>query len=361
MFRTICRYAIVFSFLAAPTFAQDIPAPNRTAVPTTDAHRDVIREGVAFHDRGEYDNAIRKYQEVLAESPGDTMALYELGFSFFAKGDYTRSLETALAGAQYDSPHLSGFYVLIGNNYDQLRQPEKAVKAYQAGIKRFPDDGQLRYNIAVTYLTLNKSEDAKKNLKESVRLNPNHPSSHLGLGQLFQKEEYRIPALLAFARFLVLEPNSPRSLAALRTLRDLMQSGVRKDDGKNVTILLNPSEKKDEGDFSALSTMLALVGAGRHLQENKGKSEIQLSVEGLDTFLAILSESTGEKKGSGFAWNYYRPYFVEMKRRELVEPFCYLIHRSSNDPEVTAWLSKNAERVNQLIAWSKSYEWESRK
>src|SRR5215471_6370194 len=130
------RLTIVLCLFGVVAAAQDIPAPNRTAIPSTDAHRAIIREGVAFHDQGDFDRAIRKYQEVLAEAPGDTGALYEMAFSLFARGDYQKSLETALTGAQYDSPQLPHFYVLIGNNYDQLKQPEKAVKAYQAGIKR---------------------------------------------------------------------------------------------------------------------------------------------------------------------------------------------------------------------------------
>lgn len=357
MVKTTFSLVALLLLTAVPLAAQDIPAPKLKPSPTTDAHRDVIREGVALHEQGDYDGAIRKYQQVLSETPDDAGALYELGFALFAKGDYSKSLEVAMKGAQYESSMLAGFYTLIGNDFDQLKQPDKAIKAYQAGIKRFPDDSQLRFNLAITYISLNKSEDAKKSLKEAVRLDPNHPSSHLGLSQLYEAGGYKIPALLAFARFLVLEPNSRRSLAALRHFRQLMQSGVSVGSDKQINITLDTSEKKDEGDFSSIGLAMSLLGASRHLEENKNKTDMQLTAEWLDSFFAILAESKEEKKTSGFAWNYYRPYFVEMKRQNLVEPFCYLIHRSSNVPEVQRWLSQNNERVTQFLAWSKNYAW----
>jgi hypothetical protein len=93
----------------------------------------------------------------------------------------------------------------------------------------------------------------------------------------------------------------------------------------------------------------------------KDKSEIQLGVDAFDHLLTVMSESTSDKKSTGFAWNYYRPYFIEMKRRNLVEPFCYLIHRSGNDAAVTEWLFKNRGRVDEFLAWSKGYNWQAGK
>jgi hypothetical protein len=102
---------------------------------------------------------------------------------------------------------------------------------------------------------------------------------------------------------------------------------------------------------------LSLVAAGRYLEESKGKSEVRLFVDTLSTLLAIMSEADSKKKGGGFAWQYYRPYFCEMARRKLVEPFCYYIAQSQQSDEVSRWLSQNQERVRELMAWSKDYQW----
>ena len=350
--------AIATQILSIQINSQEIQSPKLTPAPTSAKHKQLIREGVQLHDQGDFQGAIRKYQEVLAENSDDVSALYELSFSLFANKDYKKSLETAYKGAQYRSDSLSRFYALIGNNLDHLNEPEKAIKAYKSGIKLFPDDAQLHFNLAVTYVGLNKFDDAKKSLKAAVASDPSHPSSHLGLGQLYQKDNYKIPALLAFNRFLVLEPRSPRSRPALQRVTDIIESGVGKsNDKKEITIFVDPSAKTDEGDFNTINLTLSLLSASKHLEKNKGKSDMQLTVEWFGSLFAILLEVDSDKKQSGFAWNYYRPYFIDMKRRNYVEPFCYYIYQSSGSAEVSKWLTENQGKLNEFLSWSKSYQW----
>jgi tetratricopeptide (TPR) repeat protein len=94
---------------------QEIKPPSLTPAPQTDMHRNLLQEAVRLHDKGNYDGAIAGYLEILKENPDDISALYELGFSYFAKRDYQKSLEIANKGAQHKSDLLAGFYTLIGN------------------------------------------------------------------------------------------------------------------------------------------------------------------------------------------------------------------------------------------------------
>ena len=355
MFRRINLSVAVILFLFAQAFAQDIPAPKMTPVPTTESHAAIIRDAITLHDRGDYGGAISKYQQVLAENPNDVLALYEMGYSYFAKKDFNKSLETAYKGAQYNSKYLSGFYVLIGNDLDHLNDREKAIKAYKSGIKLFPDDVQLHFNLAVTYIGLNKFEDAKKSLKQAVAADPNHPSSHLGLSQLYSKGNYKIPSILALCRFLVVEPNSSRSVSALQTLKAMAQSGVKEEGDNKITILMDGSAKSDEGDFDPASMALSLMGAAKRLDKNKDKTQAQLFVDSFDIVFEAMGNS--DKKSNGFAWNYYRPYFVEMQSRKYVEPFCYYIQQNDKSDEVQRWLLKNHSKVEEFLKWSKAYQW----
>jgi tetratricopeptide (TPR) repeat protein len=355
MFRRINLAGACLLFCFVQAFAQNIPAPSLTPVPTTETHAAIIREAISLHDLKDYGGAISKYQKVLAENPNDVLALYEMGYSYFARKDFNKSLETAYKGAQYKSNYLPGFYVLIGNDLDHLNEREKAIKAYKAGIKLFPEHAQLHFNLAVTYISLNKTEDAKKSLKEAVAAEPNHPGSHLGLSQVYGKDNYRIPALLALCRFLVVEPNSSRSVPALETLKGMTQGNVKTDDGKNITIFMDTSSKTDEGDFNSASLALSFMGAASHLEKNKDKTGAQLFVDSLVILFSALKES--EKKSSGFAWNYYRPYFAEMYSRDYVEPFCYYIQQTSKSDEVQNWLLRNHAKVEEFLRWSKDYHW----
>jgi hypothetical protein len=274
------------------------------------------------------------------------------------KKDYRKSLELAYKGAQYKSENLTGFYLLIGNNLDELGEPKKSIEVYKQAIKIKPDVSLLYYNLAITYRGMNNPEEMKKNLKKAVYLNPNHPSSHLVLAQLFQTTRYKTPALFAVMRFLVLEPQSRRSNVGYKIFSELMGAGVTQGKSPNeINITVETGGKKDEGDFEPLEFTLALTKSMGADEKEKHKSEAQLLVDQLDRQLAIVAEMESKGDKSKFTWRYYIPYFTELKKRNYVEPFVYYISQSSQMSGVADWLQANPKRVNEFLSWSKSYQW----
>lgn len=338
--------------------AAQIDSPKLTPVPSTDKQNLLIRQGVELHDRGDYDGAIRKYQEVLTENPDNVTALYEMSFSYTMKRDFKKSLELSYKGAQYKSEALVLFYQNIGNNLDQLGEPKKAIEVYKKAVKMFPQMALLHYNLGVTYASLDMSEDARKTLKTSASLNPKHPGTQLLLASQFFKNGYRTPALFAAARFLVLEPKSARSDIGVRIMQEVLRGGVTAGDKPNeINIFVDMNAKKDEGDFGYLDFSFGLSRAFGSTEKNIGKTEIQLLVEQVDSLLAILSERAPKNDQSKFVYQYYVPYFVELKQKGLVEPFVYYTLQRSNVPGVKEWLADHNGRVLQFLSWSNHYQW----
>lgn len=353
--------AIVLLLTSVGLAGQEIKPPKLTSAPQTDKHRDLLREAVRLHDKGNYVGAIAGYLEILRENPDDISALYELGFSYFAKGEYQKSLDIANKGAQYKSDLLAGFYTLMGNDLDHLGLGDKAIKVYKEGIKQFPRDVQLHYNLAIALAGAKKPDEAKKILKIALSINPDHPSSHFVLSQLYQNDNYKIPALLAGCRFLVLEPKTSRSAVALKMVDQILKGGAQQGkDPNNITIFMDPGGKTDEGDFNGLMGALSILSAARHLKENKDKTETDSFIRQLIALLQMMSETTSKQKSSGFAWDYYCPYFSEIANRRFAEPFAYYIAQSTKSDEVERWLTLNAERVREFLTWSKNYQWAKR-
>lgn len=90
--------------VCSSAYAQgQVDPPRSDPTASTGQQTLLIQEGVAQHDRGNYDAAIRMYEEVLGENPNNVEALYELAFSYSMKKDYRKSLEVADKGAKYKS------------------------------------------------------------------------------------------------------------------------------------------------------------------------------------------------------------------------------------------------------------------
>lgn len=358
--RLVLASLVLAACCAVPAAArQKLPEPKLTPAPSTDRQGALIREGISLHDRADFDGAIRKYEEVLAENPSNTLALYEMGYAYSAKKDYRRSLEVAYRGAQYKSEELRHFYLLIGNGLDVLGNTAESIEVYKKGLKLFPGEAMLHFNLAIAYKNAGKPEDARKSAKAALAANPQHPGSHLILAGLFYGGGYKTPAMLAAARFLTLESDTERAAVALRMLRETLTGGAKQGSKPNeISIMLDLSAKTDEGDFTAIDTMLGL-SAAVGLSEKEKKTDAERLVSQMETLISMLAEQGEKKKQSSFAHRFYVPYFVEMRQKGHAEAFTYNALRGGNLPGVREWLEANSGRVMQFLIWSKGYKWPS--
>ena len=127
--RLLNSLLLTLALLSPATLASAQRAPSRVPSKTTPEQEAIIRSGVELHDKGQFDEAIAKYNEVLAKSPTDVTAMFELAYSYLAKKDYDKSLETARQGTQFQSELLPMFYDLVASSLDSKGQPLQAVDA----------------------------------------------------------------------------------------------------------------------------------------------------------------------------------------------------------------------------------------
>jgi tetratricopeptide (TPR) repeat protein len=355
--------------LLALAVASPLAAQRRAPVPSSEAQQRKIQEGIAIHDRQAFDSAIVLYLDVLRENPDNVEALYELSYAYLEKEDYQKAAETASRGTEYDSDILPLFYVTLGTSYDALRQPQRAIDAYERGIKDFPANYLLHYNAGVTYASMKRYSDARDCFMRAMAARPDHPSSHFGLGNIFILTRYRVPAICALSRFLVLEPGSTRSDAALASIRMLLTPPVqgppdtimtvkgKKLKKKPVSLIVAGLAKIGEGDFTAVEQAL-VKGTGRAIDTMGEKSELDRALDKFKIIFGTLA-AAGRKAGAkpSFVNDFYQPYFVELYRKGYVEPFSYYIFQSSGDSRVHRWLKANDDWVREFIAWSEHFTW----
>jgi tetratricopeptide (TPR) repeat protein len=352
--------SLVFAACCAVTAAarQSLPEPKLTPAPSTAGQDALIREGVSLHDKGDFDGAVRKYEEVLAENPSNALAIYEMGYAYSAKKDYRKSLEAAYRGAQYKSDWLRDFYLLIGNDLDLLGDTAESVEVYRRGLRLFPEDPLLHFNLAIAYKNAGKPDEARRSVKAALLANPQHPSSHIVLASLFYKGGYKTPAMLAAARFLTLESDTARAGVALNILREVLGGGAKQGAKPNeIHISLDMNAKKDEGDFTTMEAMLGITAALALSEQEQKKTDAERLVSQLDRFVSILAEQSEGKRQDSFTHRFYVPYFVELKQKGHAEAFAYNALRGSGLPGVREWLEANSGRVMQFLIWSKGYKW----
>lgn len=326
----------------------------------------LVNEGVAYHDKGDYNGAISRYDKALALDKDNLLALSEKALTL---NTLQKCEESILICQRAIETHpgengLKTIYVTYGNNLDDLKKTDKSVEIYDQGIKQFPDYYQLYFNKGISLTSVKRYDEAILCFQKSVSLNPKHAGSHNIIARILNTTN-RIPAILAYSRFLVIEPESKRAKENLSSLQEIMNRNVEVTGKKSINLNVSPDLLGDtisngevkENSFISTDLILTMAAAQDYDKKNKKKTEVEQFIRKFETVCESLKES--QKSNHGFYWEFYVPYFTEMKDKNLVEPFAYIVFASSDNPDVSNWLKSNETEIDKFYEWSISFAWKT--
>lgn len=322
--------------------------------------KELVLEGVAFYDEGKYTQAISKYDDALKVDKDNFLALAEKAMTLVTTQNYKESVEICKRALKlHPNEELTMLYVTYGNALDLLGESKKAIKIYDEGIQKYPNHYQLYFNKGIALTGLGENEKAKEAIQSASVLNPNHPGSYNALAILNQSN--KIAAIMSACRFLSLDNNSQRSTDNLNYLLILMNKGISKRGENSISISLderllsNASSKSIPNNFSASEMVLTLSAALDDDKEFKNDSEVQKFSRKLSILFNSLSET--KENQTGYYWEYLAPYFIEMKKQDLVNTFANIAFAANNDKDAIKYLKDNKEKVDAFYKWSNSYQW----
>ncbi|MBK8227940.1 MAG: tetratricopeptide repeat protein [Flavobacteriales bacterium] len=324
----------------------------------------LVREGVVLHDDRSYIQAIAKYDAALEADKDNFLALAEKCHTLctaqrfeecIALSDHTLAIHGA-------NDQISMVLLAYANSLDHLGRAEEALIMYRRAQEASPEDHQLWYNEGVTLAGLKRYDEAVVSFQQSAMRNPEHASSHNGIARIEAGQGERVRAVLAFARFLILEPESGRAKANLELMKQTMEGNVERTGKKNITIRVDASRLPAEGDtarrvndFTTAELMLAMLTAADMDKKNKKKEPSELFSGKLDMLIGLLEDPEG--KQSGFYWEYYVPFFRQLKQAGHLETAAMVMQATAEDEHVSKWIRSNEAAIKSLYAWCRAYEW----
>ncbi|MCR4030347.1 MULTISPECIES: tetratricopeptide repeat protein [Flavobacterium] len=321
----------------------------------------MVEAGIVLHDKGDFEGAIKNYDNALSLDKDNLFALIEKSLTLSSLNKFEEVVAISKhAIATHPNKGLENIYVTYGNALDHLKKTEEALKIYEQGIQRFPDYYQLYFNKGICYANFNNSAEAVLCFQRSLAINPKHPGSLNAIG-ILESNSNRIPAILAFSRFLIVEPQTSRSKKNFENLQNLLMKGVTQKDDKNVTInidagmLPDSTGVKKENDFSVTDLILSMSSGLDYDKKNVKKTEAENFIRKFEVICSSLEEVKSDN--SGFYWSYLAPYFIEMKNKKLIEPFAYIAYVDAGTDDVVKWHKKNQNKLDDFYEWSKNYKW----
>ncbi len=149
--------------------------------------QDAYQTGLDAYRRRDYVKAAEQFELAIKNAPPDSLAKREavvfLGQSLYLGNHFKEAipwLEQAAAGPVRT---LESNYML-GVAYVQVREPEKCVASFAKMYNVSPSSAAARLIAAQMMVRYGFEEDAGKQLKRALELDPKIPEAHLILGEL---------------------------------------------------------------------------------------------------------------------------------------------------------------------------------
>ncbi|OUR91646.1 aerotolerance regulator BatC [Flavobacteriales bacterium 34_180_T64] len=129
---------------------------------------DFVYQGNEFVNDADYVAAEMAYRKAISEQAGNIAGTYNLGNSYYEKGNYEEALfrhEQASKSAISKTDKHKAFHN-IGNILMQNKQCKEAVEAYKNALRNDPNDDETRYNLALAKDCAEQQKDDQKEDEE---------------------------------------------------------------------------------------------------------------------------------------------------------------------------------------------------
>ncbi len=267
-------------------------------------------------------------------APADNNANYQKALSLYQSdkpADGIPYLENILKNTSTIKP---AAYDLLGNIYDKLKQPGKAIDAYNEGIKIDPTYQNLRFNLGLAYFRIKKYADAELSAIEAIKLDPKHANSQRLYGLVTFHQNKRVNALLAFCNFLLLDPNNARAGEAYTNIQSILKGGE-----------LRPGEgipAADKNTMALNNGLRAIIAAGKV----KKLPPAALLEYQLKSIFIMAGQQSAKKQAKDFFDNYYADFFYKLAQSNNMPAFAKLINQRPDKPDTALYDWVNATDRN---------------
>lgn len=232
------------------------------------------------------------------------------------------------------SAYTAAAYSLLGSIYDNDHQPEKAITAYKDGIKAYPQDQSLYYNLGLAYFRDKQYGEAEAAAIEAIKLDPKNANSQRVYALVTFHQNKRMNALLGFCSFLLLESNTPRTAEAFTNMQSILKGGMLKEDGKGT---LSAADIKER---TTLNAAIATVTTSAQAKKLTGTALLEYELKGIFTNAGQLAEKKADKS---FFDKFYAAYFYKLAQSDNMPAFAKLVENKEMDAGLTDWV-KGTER-----------------
>ena len=200
----------------------------------------LLSQAIAFHQRGELQNANELYESILIQDPNHLQTLCLSGSIAQAQGEFSRAIQL-FSKAHQINPSQATICLQLGICYSNLNEFEIANEAYKQAALLAPNQIEPIVNLANNLTKQNRFQQAYALYKKALLINPLSALVHYNVGSLLLKSMKPLEAQSWLKQSLDLEGSNASAWNSLGVA--LTETGALEDalHAYNQAIACDPS------------------------------------------------------------------------------------------------------------------------
>lgn len=305
---------------------------------------------IKLMDEGQVDESLKILKEAQKTDPENIFIPYEMAYANVLKKDYKEAVK--ILEKIIDNPKVTDqFYQLLGNTYDYWEKSDKAIEAYDAGLKKFPNSGKLYLEKGNVYLIKKDYNKAMPLYEKGIEVDPTFPSNYYRLALLFCNSKESMWGLLYGELFLNLEHGSKRFYEVSELLYATYKEGIKitSDTSSKIDfceIVLDAAALTNKKDIKfpfclpfGQTFSVAMVNA---------KTVDVNSLVGIRTnFLSVWYQFKHDKNYPNVLFEYQE----KVRAAGHLEAYNHYILAGADETSFKEWAEANKDKFNNFINW----------
>ncbi len=163
--------------------------------------------GVDFFDRGDYENAIKKFSLAIVLNSTMSDAYFSRGLCYYHLKEFEKSIADYTKAIELD-PRNPLFYNNRGDAYYRMQKFELAIKDYDKAIALSPDYYKAYYNRGLAYACIQDYEHAVEDFGQVIEISPEFAEAYHLRGITYEYMNDYSSAVGDYKKALELDPNN---------------------------------------------------------------------------------------------------------------------------------------------------------
>jgi tetratricopeptide (TPR) repeat protein/radical SAM superfamily enzyme YgiQ (UPF0313 family) len=168
--------------------------------------KDVLQQGISFHQSGRLYEAISCYRKALEINPGNATVLSNMGVALQTIGRLEEAV-TSYQKAISIKPDYADAYYNLGNTLEEQGKLEEAVTSYQKAISIKPDYADACYNLGNTLKDQGKLEEAVTSHQKAIFIKPDYADAYYNLGIALKEQGKLEEAVASYQKAIFIKPD----------------------------------------------------------------------------------------------------------------------------------------------------------